>query len=306
MIRLAVMLYVRFPLSLRNVEDLLHERGIDFSHETIRYWWNRFGPLFASEIRTAVGIATVNGREWFFDFDGVHSFSATAATTMQLTAVDADGQAYASFSQTIQHIDLGSSSNDAAPTINSTTEIYENGIWFDATATDYFSIGAVMSVFVDGQIVGQLTPSGTTKSVSGWLDVPLTAGAHTVSGRIDNLVSGETGDLSSDISLTVQVAEAQIESVVTDSQGDTTADLVINLEGYTAGDNYHLLIDGQEVDIAEPTATDISNGQMTLSGFDVSSYDATLDGEVDIAVKVFHSNSTQYISEDYTYIYENN
>ena len=36
-IRLAVMLYVRFPLSLRNVEVLLHERGIDVSHETIRY-----------------------------------------------------------------------------------------------------------------------------------------------------------------------------------------------------------------------------------------------------------------------------
>ena len=50
-IRLAVMLYVRFPLSLRNVEDLLHERGIDVSHETVRYWWNRFGPAFASEIR---------------------------------------------------------------------------------------------------------------------------------------------------------------------------------------------------------------------------------------------------------------
>ena len=45
------MMYVRFPLSLRNVEDLLHERGIDVSHETIRFWWNRFGPLFASEIR---------------------------------------------------------------------------------------------------------------------------------------------------------------------------------------------------------------------------------------------------------------
>jgi len=36
-IRLAVMLYVRFPLSLRSVEDLLHERGIDISHETVRF-----------------------------------------------------------------------------------------------------------------------------------------------------------------------------------------------------------------------------------------------------------------------------
>ncbi len=45
------MLYIRFPLSLRNVEDLLHERGIEVSHETVRYWWNRFGPMFAAEIR---------------------------------------------------------------------------------------------------------------------------------------------------------------------------------------------------------------------------------------------------------------
>ena len=45
------MLHVRFPLSLRNVEDLLHERGIDISHETVRFWWNRFGPMFAAEIR---------------------------------------------------------------------------------------------------------------------------------------------------------------------------------------------------------------------------------------------------------------
>lgn len=44
-------MYVRFPLSLRNVENLLHERGIDVSHESVRYWWHRFGPLFASEIR---------------------------------------------------------------------------------------------------------------------------------------------------------------------------------------------------------------------------------------------------------------
>jgi len=45
------MMYVRFPLSLRNVEDLLHERGIDISHETVRFWWHRFGPMFAAEIR---------------------------------------------------------------------------------------------------------------------------------------------------------------------------------------------------------------------------------------------------------------
>jgi putative transposase len=50
-IRLAVMLYARFPLSLRNAEDLLHERSIDVSHEAVRFWWHWFGPIFASEIR---------------------------------------------------------------------------------------------------------------------------------------------------------------------------------------------------------------------------------------------------------------
>ena len=50
-IRLVVMLYVRFPPSLRNEEDLLIERGIDICHETVRRWWNRLGPLFAADIR---------------------------------------------------------------------------------------------------------------------------------------------------------------------------------------------------------------------------------------------------------------
>ena len=50
-IRLAVMMYVRYPLSLRQVEDLLFERGIDICHETVRLWWNRFGPMFAAAIR---------------------------------------------------------------------------------------------------------------------------------------------------------------------------------------------------------------------------------------------------------------
>ena len=50
-IQLAVMLYVRFPLSLRNVEDLLHERGIDVCHESVRLWVDRFGTYFARTIR---------------------------------------------------------------------------------------------------------------------------------------------------------------------------------------------------------------------------------------------------------------
>jgi putative transposase len=48
---LAVMMYVRFRLSLRNVEDILPERGIDINYKTVRFWWNRFGPIFAAVIR---------------------------------------------------------------------------------------------------------------------------------------------------------------------------------------------------------------------------------------------------------------
>jgi transposase-like protein len=48
-IRLTVMLYIRYPLSLRQVEDLLFERGIDICHETVRLWWSRFGPIFCRD-----------------------------------------------------------------------------------------------------------------------------------------------------------------------------------------------------------------------------------------------------------------
>ena len=48
---MVVMMYVRFPLWLRNVEDILFERGVDLCHETVRFWWSSLGPMFASDIR---------------------------------------------------------------------------------------------------------------------------------------------------------------------------------------------------------------------------------------------------------------
>ena len=68
-IRLAVMMYVSFPLSLRHVEDLLPERGIEVSHETIRFWWNRFGPIFAAEIRKkrTGRMRALSGWRWHLD-----------------------------------------------------------------------------------------------------------------------------------------------------------------------------------------------------------------------------------------------
>ena len=68
-IQLAVMMYVRFPLSLRNVEDLLHERGIDVCHESIRLWVDRFGPIFAGRIRNkrASFMRQVTQWQWHLD-----------------------------------------------------------------------------------------------------------------------------------------------------------------------------------------------------------------------------------------------
>ncbi|MGH1482959.1 MAG: IS6 family transposase, partial [Geminicoccales bacterium] len=45
------MMYVRFALSLRNVEDLLHEGEIDVCHGSIRKWIDRIGSFFAANIR---------------------------------------------------------------------------------------------------------------------------------------------------------------------------------------------------------------------------------------------------------------
>jgi putative transposase len=68
-IRLAVMMYVRFPLSLRQVEDLLHERGIDVCHETVRAWWSRFGPTFAAEIRSKRAASMRTHIQWQWHLD---------------------------------------------------------------------------------------------------------------------------------------------------------------------------------------------------------------------------------------------
>ncbi len=95
-IRLAVMMYVRFPLSLRNVEDLLHERGIDVSYETIRFWWNRFGPLFASKIREKRVLRHQSCPQWRWHLDEV--FVRINGKTFYLwRAVDHEGELLESF-----------------------------------------------------------------------------------------------------------------------------------------------------------------------------------------------------------------
>jgi putative transposase len=95
-IRLAVMMYVRFPLSLRNVEDLLYERGIDICHETVRYWWNKFGPMFAREIRKKRMHPLSNHSNWKWHLDEVF-VKINGETHYLWRAVDHEGEVLESF-----------------------------------------------------------------------------------------------------------------------------------------------------------------------------------------------------------------
>ena len=94
-IRLAVMMYVRFPLSLRNVEDLLHERGIEISHETVRFWWNRFGPMFAAEIRKR-RVSGMKSSRWRWHLDEVF-VKINGQQHYLWRAVDQEGEVLESF-----------------------------------------------------------------------------------------------------------------------------------------------------------------------------------------------------------------
>jgi len=95
-IRLVVMMYVRFPLSLRNVEDLLAERGIDISHETVRFWWNRFGPMFAADIRKQ-RVSRMRGfRQWRWHLDEMY-VKLNGEMVYLWRAVDQEGEILESY-----------------------------------------------------------------------------------------------------------------------------------------------------------------------------------------------------------------
>ena len=94
-IRLAVMMYVRFPLSLRNVEDLLHERGIEVSHETVRFCWQRFGPMFAAEIRRK-RVTSLKASRWRWHLDEVF-VKVNGVQDYLWRAVDHEGEVLEAF-----------------------------------------------------------------------------------------------------------------------------------------------------------------------------------------------------------------
>ncbi len=96
-IRLVVLMYVKCPLSLRNVEDLLAGRGIDICHEIVRLWWNRFGPMFAAEIRRKRGDHMRAYTHWRWHLPAMflvetrsHWTDSTATRPAQLVASDND------------------------------------------------------------------------------------------------------------------------------------------------------------------------------------------------------------------------
>ncbi len=90
------MLYVRFPLSLRNVEDLLSERGIDVCHETVRHWWNRFGPMFAADIRRQRTSRMRGFRQWRWHLDEMY-VKLNGEMVYLWRAVDQEGEILESF-----------------------------------------------------------------------------------------------------------------------------------------------------------------------------------------------------------------
>ncbi|WP_091741329.1 IS6 family transposase [Phenylobacterium immobile] len=95
-IRLVVMMYVKYPLSLRNVEDLLFERGIDVCHETVRFWWNRFGPIFAAEIKRKRSAQLRQHTQWRWHLDEVY-VKINGEMHYLWRAVDHEGEVLESF-----------------------------------------------------------------------------------------------------------------------------------------------------------------------------------------------------------------
>ena len=95
-IRLVMMMYVRFPLSLRNVEDLLFERGIDVCHETVRFWWNRFGPIFAADIKRQRINRMCGFRQWRWHLDEMF-VKINGETHYLWRAVDHEGEILESY-----------------------------------------------------------------------------------------------------------------------------------------------------------------------------------------------------------------
>ena len=116
-----VMMDMRFSLPLRNVEDLLFERGIGICHETVRMWWNRFGPMFAGDIRRQ-RVSRMRGfRQWRWHLDEMY-VKLNGAMVYLWRAVDQEGGILESFVTKTRD-------KDAAKTKLGNAEKQETGRW---------------------------------------------------------------------------------------------------------------------------------------------------------------------------------
>ena len=103
------MMYVRFPLSLRNVEDLLFERGIDICHETVRMWGNRFGPMFAGDTRRQRVSRMKGFRQWRWHLDEMY-VKLNGEMVYLWRAVDQEGEIFESYITKTRHKEAALSS----------------------------------------------------------------------------------------------------------------------------------------------------------------------------------------------------
>ncbi len=93
---LAVMLDIGFPLSLRNVEDLLKERGIEASGKTVRIWNERFDPIFTADIRRKRLVALPSRTPWRWHLDEA-ILKIKGATRLLWRAFDQDAEVLEAF-----------------------------------------------------------------------------------------------------------------------------------------------------------------------------------------------------------------
>src|SRR3981081_1026068 len=95
-IRLVGMMYLKHPPPLRNVEVRFAERGMDICHETVRLWWNRFGPMFAAEIRKKRVDRMRGNTHWKWHLDEVY-VEINGETRYLWRAVDHEGEVLESY-----------------------------------------------------------------------------------------------------------------------------------------------------------------------------------------------------------------
>lgn len=89
-------MYVRFPLSLRNLEDLLFARGVEVCHKTVRLWWHRIGEMFAGEIRRQPVSGMLGFRQWRWYLDQMYVKSRGEIVWLR-RAVDHEGEVLESY-----------------------------------------------------------------------------------------------------------------------------------------------------------------------------------------------------------------